>query len=133
MAKLTPSEAARATRTSRKTIYRRIEAGRVTRGPDGRIDTDELVRAGFTLYQTAQPATGQEEGTPAATSNGGVQNSHPLAQVIAVLEREREALLAQLAAAEERERVAREPKPCCYSSWPRGNSHNWGPDHRQTQ
>ena len=50
MAKHTLTQAARLTGASRSTLYRAIRVGRITREPDGRIDTTELLRAGFTLH-----------------------------------------------------------------------------------
>ena len=49
MAFLSISEAARVTGVSRVTLHRYINAGRLSRRPDGKIDTTELVRAGLSL------------------------------------------------------------------------------------
>jgi hypothetical protein len=49
MAKLTISDAARVTGVSRMLLYRYIKAGKLSRMPDGLIDTAELLRAGLTL------------------------------------------------------------------------------------
>jgi hypothetical protein len=43
------------TSTSRQTIYRALEAGRLTWEPDGTIDTAELLRAGFSLQAALPP------------------------------------------------------------------------------
>jgi hypothetical protein len=58
MAKLTVSDAARVVRVARTTIQRAIREGRMTKGPDGLIDTAELLRAGYTLHAAtdADPA-----------------------------------------------------------------------------
>jgi hypothetical protein len=50
MAKLSISDAARVSGVSRVTLHRYIKAGRLSRLPDGSIDTAELVRAGFVLH-----------------------------------------------------------------------------------
>jgi len=49
------SAAARVTSTSRQTIYRALEAGRLTWEPDGTIETAELLRAGFSLQAALPP------------------------------------------------------------------------------
>ena len=43
------------TSTSRQTIYRALEAGRLTWEPDGTIETAELLRAGFSLQAALPP------------------------------------------------------------------------------
>jgi len=49
MAKHTLTQSARITGASRSTLYRAIREGRITRDPEGKIDTSELLRAGFTI------------------------------------------------------------------------------------
>ena len=49
MAKLTVSDAARVTGVSRMLLYRYIKAGKLSRTPEGLIDTAELLRAGLLL------------------------------------------------------------------------------------
>jgi hypothetical protein len=56
MAKLTISDAARVTGMSRMLLYRYIKAGKLSRTPDGLIDTAELLRAGLML-QTSDVTT----------------------------------------------------------------------------
>lgn len=56
MAKLTISDAARVTGVSRMLLYRYIKAGKLSRTPDGLIDTAELLRAGLML-QTSDVTT----------------------------------------------------------------------------
>jgi hypothetical protein len=56
MAKLTISDAARVTGVSRILLYRYIKAGKLSRTPDGLIDTAELLRAGLML-QTSDVTT----------------------------------------------------------------------------
>jgi hypothetical protein len=52
MAKLTIADAARVTGVSRMLLYRYIKAGKLSRTPEGLIDTAELLRAGL-LLQTS--------------------------------------------------------------------------------
>ena len=56
MARLTISDAARVTGVSRMLLYRYIKAGKLSRTPDGLIDTAELLRAGLML-QTSDVTT----------------------------------------------------------------------------
>ena len=56
MAKLTVVDAARVTGMSRSQLYRYIKAGKLSRTPDGLIDTAELLRAGLML-QTSDVTT----------------------------------------------------------------------------
>jgi predicted site-specific integrase-resolvase len=49
MAKLSKSDAAKVSGVSRQTLYVYLREGRLSADPDGRIDTAELLRAGFTL------------------------------------------------------------------------------------
>jgi hypothetical protein len=57
MARLTIAEAARVAGVARSTLYRAIRDGRLSRDPDGVIDTSELLRAGFTLQNATPHAT----------------------------------------------------------------------------
>jgi len=90
-------------------MYRRLKAGRVSRDPDGRIDSAELLRAGFKLHPPGQPGAGHEGLAPAAAHDGASQALPPLPQVIATLEREREALLLQLLAEAQGQHLLMEP------------------------
>src|SRR5438105_13812905 len=54
MAKLTISDAARACRVARSTLQRAVNAGRLSLDADHRIDTAELMRAGYTLHAAQQ-------------------------------------------------------------------------------
>jgi hypothetical protein len=56
MAKLTISDAARVTGVSRMLLYRYIKSGKLSRTPDGLIDTADLLRAGLML-QTGDTAS----------------------------------------------------------------------------
>ena len=69
MAKLTISDAARVTGVSRVTLHRYIKAGKLSRTPDGLIDTAELLRIGLVLHPDTlqQPVTVQLPATPPAT------------------------------------------------------------------
>ena len=48
---------ARACRVARSTLQRAINAGRLSLGPDHRVDTAELLRAGYTLHAARQEQT----------------------------------------------------------------------------
>ena len=50
MAQLTISDAARVAGVSRVTLHRYIKAGKLSRTPDGLIDTAELLRIGLVLH-----------------------------------------------------------------------------------
>jgi DNA-binding transcriptional MerR regulator len=92
MARLRISEAANVTGVSRVTLHRYIKTGRLSRNPDGTIDTAELQRVGLQLKQPPD-VTEQPQVTP-----------HPyLERYIATLEDERESLKRQLDHALERE------------------------------
>jgi len=56
MAKLTISEAAALTQVNRSTLHRAMKQGRLSRDTDGRLDTAELLRAGFQLHAPTPPA-----------------------------------------------------------------------------
>jgi Helix-turn-helix domain len=57
MATLTIVEAARVTGVSRSQLYRYIRAGKLSRTPDGLLDTVELLRAGLPLRVPSVPLT----------------------------------------------------------------------------
>ena len=119
MAKLTISDAARACRVARSTLQRAINAGRLSLDTEHRIDTAELIRAGYTLHaalqeptQRMQPAALQDA-APRSTHTrqdaaGDVQTDAALMQhTIAALERENALLRSALDAASAREQEAR--------------------------
>ena len=56
MAKLTVSDASRVAGVARSTLHRAIRAGRLSADADGRLDTAELLRAGYTLQRSAPQA-----------------------------------------------------------------------------
>jgi hypothetical protein len=98
MARLPITEAAKVTGVSRVTLFRHIKAGKLSRYPDGTIDTAELQRDGFTLkHATVTPeVTPQPVVTPPATEQY-------LERIIATLQDERDTLKRQLEQAVERE------------------------------
>ncbi len=110
MAKINLSSAAKLTGASRSTLYRAVKAGMLTREPDGRFDTAELLRAGFELRQ-APPAAAQAESPPSLPGllePPATALAPPDDRECALWERERELLLRELAAAQEREAASRE-------------------------
>src|SRR5712691_3943323 len=102
MAKLTISDAARVTGVSRVTLHRYIKAGKLSRTPDGLIDTAELLRIGLVLQPDTlqQPVTVQRPVTPSATP--------PVTADTPTLERLIEVLQRELDDARTREQAARE-------------------------
>ncbi len=102
MAKLTISDAARVTGVSRVTLHRYIKAGKLSRTPDGLIDTAELLRIGLVLHPDTlqQPVTVQRPVTPPATP--------PVTADTPILERLIEVLQRELDDARAREQAARE-------------------------
>ena len=95
MARLRISEAATVTGVSRVTLHRYIKAGKLSRDPDGTIDTAELQRIGLQLKHLPDVAE-QPQVTPSETNQY-------LERYIAMLEDERESLKRQLDHALERE------------------------------
>ena len=59
MTKLSISDAARACRVARTTLQRAIHTGRLSLDAEHRIDTAELIRAGYTLHAALQERTQQ--------------------------------------------------------------------------
>ena len=70
MAKLTISDAARVAGVARSTLHRAIHAGRLSVDADVRIDTAELLRAGYTLQRNTQ------QGKVVALQDATVRASH---------------------------------------------------------
>jgi hypothetical protein len=108
MAKLTISAAARACRVARSTLQRAIHTGRLSLDPDHRVDTAELLRAGYMLHAARQEDDRRmrhealqdaAEATP--------PDATLMQQAIAALERENTLLHAALDAAAAREQEAR--------------------------
>jgi len=102
MAKLTITDAARVTGVSRVPLHRYIKAGKLSRTPDGLIDTAELLRIGLVLQPDTlqQPVTVQRPATPPATP--------PVTAVTPTLERLIEVLQRELDDARAREQAARD-------------------------
>ena len=109
MAKLTLTHAAATTGVNRSTLHRAVKDGRLSREPDGRFDTAELLRAGFALRAPAPEAPGAPE--PALPAP-----PEPPRPVLALTleperqrwERERALLVQALDAAQAREAASRE-------------------------
>jgi hypothetical protein len=100
MAKLNITEAANVAGVARSTLYRAIKEGRLTRDPDGTIDTSELIRAGFTLHHATPSATSEDDSPYAsplhnATQQNSRQATQHLERLVATLERELEAAKAR--------------------------------------
>jgi hypothetical protein len=118
MAKLTISDAARGCRVARSTLQRAINAGRLSVDPDHRVDTAELMRAGYTLHaarqdnsrRPRQDALQDAAPTPAPARQDAAGTTPPDAMVmqhtLAALERENALLHAALDAAAAREQEA---------------------------
>ena len=104
MAQLTISDAARVAGVSRVTLHRYIKAGKVSRTPDGLIDTAELLRIGLVLHPDTlqQPVTVQRPVTPPATLPV-TADTPTLERLIEVLQRELDDARAREQAARERE------------------------------
>ena len=100
MAQLTISDAARVTGVSRVTLHRYIKAGKLSRTPDGLIDTTELLRIGLVLHSDTlqQPVTVQRPAPPLVTAD-----TPTLERLIEVLQRELDDARAREQAARERE------------------------------
>jgi hypothetical protein len=105
VAKLTISDAARVAGVSRVTLHRYIKAGKLSRSPDGTIDTAELLRIGLVLHSDTalQSVTLQRDVTPPETSPATSPDPATLQQLITVLQRELDAAHAREEATRERE------------------------------
>src|SRR5215831_11915403 len=70
MATLTITDAARVTGVSRMLLYRYIKSGKLSRTPEGLIDTAELLRAGLLLHTSdvTAPVTPLHDVTPHAAT-----------------------------------------------------------------
>ena len=105
VAQLSISDAARVAGVSRVTLHRYIKAGKLSRTPDGLIDTAELLRLGMVLHPDTlyQGVTVQQEVTLPATPSVSSPDTTTLQQRISVLQRELEAAHAREQAARDRE------------------------------
>jgi hypothetical protein len=109
MAKLTISDAARVAGVSRSTLHRAIKQGRISLDPDGRLDTAELLRAGYMLQQALrQPRTRMTQDATPQRRNVSQGGEVPADREFAALEREREVLQRELDATRELMRQERE-------------------------
>ena len=109
MATLTIVEAARVTGVSRSQLYRYIKAGKLSRTPDGLLDTAELLRAGLMLHV---PSVSSSMSSPVPEAHdatlGSVSHDTELVPRVsstdtAIFERLIEVLQRELAAARDRE------------------------------
>jgi hypothetical protein len=119
IAKLTISDAARACRVARSTLQRAVQAGRLSLDADHRVDTAELLRAGYTLHAARQDedcrtrhvalqdAAPRSSSTRQDTAGAGQNDATLMQQMLAALERENALLRAALDAAAAREEEAR--------------------------
>jgi hypothetical protein len=105
VAQLSVSDAARVAGVSRVTLHRYIKAGKLSRTPEGLIDTAELLRLGMVLHPDTvyQPVTVQQEVTPPATPSVSGPDTATLQQLIGVLQRELDAAHAREQTARDRE------------------------------
>src|SRR5438105_3155407 len=116
MATLTVVDAARVTGVSRSQLYRYIKAGKLSRTPEGLIDTAEVRRARLMIQVPPVPSTVPEthdatipavSPVPEAVSPVPSADTAPLERLIDVLQREldaareREKLLTQMMHARE--------------------------------
>jgi hypothetical protein len=114
MAKLTISDAARVAGVARSTLHRAIHAGRLSLDPDGRVDTAELLRAGYTLQGRAHQYTpgALQDATPRASDTQQMRTPLALEPLSALqqerdlLRLERDLLRRELEAAQTREQAA---------------------------
>lgn len=116
MATLTIADAARVTGVSRMLLYRYIKSGKLSRTPEGLIDTVELLRAGLMLqtsdvtsgvtplhHVTPCPVTPEIPVTSDVTSDVTTPVTPPTSTEIRTLERLIDVLQRELEAARERE------------------------------
>jgi hypothetical protein len=93
MAKLTISDAARVAGVARSTLHRAIHAGRLSVDADGRLDTAELLRAGYTLQRSVQHISrgALQDATP-RTSDAQHPRSPADMQTVLAVQQERDLL-----------------------------------------
>jgi hypothetical protein len=122
MAKLTITDAARVTGVSRMLLYRYIKSGKLSRTPEGLIDTVELLRAGLMLHTsdvtipvtslhdvTPSPVTPETSVTNTVTSNVTPIATPAVSTETQTLERLIHVLQRELDAARERETLLLQP------------------------
>jgi hypothetical protein len=105
MALLTIGDAVRLTGVSRAQLYRYLKAGRISRTPDGFLDTAELLRAGLLLRLSDETPTVsmKHEETPLVSSDVSAVSLTALERLIDVLQRELDETRLQLREAHARE------------------------------
>lgn len=105
MARVRITDAARVAGLSRVTLHRYSKVGKLSRSPDGTIDTAELLRIGLVLQldTVLQSETLQRDVTPPAISPVPSPDLATLQQLITVLQRELDAAHTREEAARERE------------------------------
>jgi hypothetical protein len=105
MALLTVVDAVRLTGVSRAQLYRYLKAGRISRTPEGFLDTAELLRAGLMLQMRDEtvPVSMTHEETPAVSSDVSAVSLPALERLIDVLQRELDTARLLLREAHERE------------------------------
>jgi len=107
MARITLTEASRVTGAARSTLYRAIQEGRLTREPDGTVDTAELLRAGFAFQHATSDTTSHDDVTIHDATPGTHGEDAPailyLERLVATLERELDAAKTREAQLLERE------------------------------
>src|SRR5262244_774733 len=90
MALLTIVDAVRLTGVSRAQLYRYLKAGRISRTPEGLLDTAELLRAGLLLRlpdETGAVSMRHEE-TPIVSPDVSAVSLSALERLIEILQRE---------------------------------------------
>jgi len=111
VALLSISDAARVAGVARSTLHRAIKAGRLSLAPDGRVDTAELLRAGYTLQGVTQQqrpvalqgATETQQGATGGAQQRAQQPAPPVPpQALEAMVRERDQLAQQLRTTQER-------------------------------
>ena len=107
MAILTVVEAARVTGVSRSQLYRYIRAGKLSRTPEGLLDTAELLRAGLMLHvpSVSPPVPETHNATTPAVSSVPEPVPRVASTDTATLERLIDVLQRELDAAREREKL----------------------------
>src|SRR5215510_1310190 len=90
MALLTIVDAVRLTGVSRVQLYRYLKAGRISRTPEGFLDTAELLRAGLVLSlpDATSTVSMRHEETPPVSSDVSAVSLTALERLIDVLQRE---------------------------------------------
>jgi len=105
MALLTIVDAVRLTGVSRIQLYCYLKAGRISRTPEGCLDTAELLRAGLMLRLPDETPTVsvRHEETPSVSSDASVVSLTMQERLIEILQRELDAARLLLREAHERE------------------------------